>query len=72
MTAPCFRAACSLRWSPWDWSKGDADAVKIELSTQSGSFHWSGSFGRPAILADTGGPFVQHPIPQDVWGEGFE
>ncbi len=51
----------------WDYSKGDADAVKIELSTQSGSFHWSGSFGRPAILADTGGPFVQHPIPQDVW-----
>jgi len=51
----------------WDWSKGDADAVKIELSTKSGSFHWSGSFGRPAILAKTGGPFVQHPIPQDVW-----
>jgi len=51
----------------WDWSKGDADAVKIELSTKSGSFHWSGSFGRPAILATTGGPFVQHPIPQDVW-----
>jgi len=51
----------------WDWSKGDADAVKIELSTENGSFHWSGSFGRPAILADTNGPFVQHPIPQDVW-----
>jgi len=51
----------------WDWSKGDADAVKIELSTKSGSFQWSGSFGRPAILADSKGPFVQHPIPQDVW-----
>ncbi|HKO49475.1 MAG TPA: Ig-like domain-containing protein [Polyangiaceae bacterium] len=51
----------------WDFSKGDADAIKIELSTKSGSFHWSGSFGRPAILTDTGGPFVQHPIPQDVW-----
>ncbi|HEX2670397.1 MAG TPA: hypothetical protein VHM25_05980 [Polyangiaceae bacterium] len=51
----------------WDWSKGDADAVKIELSTKSGSFHWAGSFGRPAILAKTNGPFVQHPIPQDVW-----
>src|SRR6478736_275985 len=51
----------------WDWSKADADAVKFELSTKSGSFHWSGSFGRPAILADTKGPFVQHPIPQDVW-----
>ena len=51
----------------WDWSKGDADAIKIDLSTKSGSFQWSGSFGRPAILADTGGKFVQHPIPQDVW-----
>ena len=51
----------------WDWSKGDADAIKIDLSTKSGSFHWSGKFGRPAILADTKGPFVQHPIPQDVW-----
>jgi len=51
----------------WDFSRGDADAIKIQLSTQSGSFSWSGSFGRPAILADTTGPFVQHPIPQDVW-----
>jgi len=51
----------------WDWSKGDADAIKLDLANQSGSFHWSGSFGRPAILADTGGPFVQHPIPEDVW-----
>jgi len=51
----------------WDYSKGDADAIKLELSTKSGSFRWSGSFGRPAILADTGGAFVQHPIPQDVW-----
>jgi hypothetical protein len=51
----------------WDWSLGDADAVRLDLSTESGSFKWSGSFGRPAILADSGGPFVQHPIPQDVW-----
>jgi len=51
----------------WDWSKGDADAVKLELSNESGSFRWSGSFGRPAILTASGGPFVQHPIPQDVW-----
>jgi len=51
----------------WDSSKGDADAIKIELSTKSGSFHWTGSFGRPAILKDTAGAFVQHPIPQDVW-----
>jgi len=33
----------------WDYERGDADAVKIELSTRSGSFSWSGSFGRPAI-----------------------
>jgi hypothetical protein len=51
----------------WDWSRGDAEAIKLELSNKSGSFHWSGSFGRPAILADTAGSFVQHPIPQDVW-----
>ena len=51
----------------WDWTKADADAIKIELSTKNGSFSWSGTFGRPAILAETSGPFVQHPIPQDVW-----
>ncbi len=51
----------------WDWSIGDADAVKIELATSSGSFSWSGSFGRPAILASTGGKFVRMPIPEDVW-----
>lgn len=51
----------------WEYSKGDADAIKLELSNASGSFHWSGRFGRPAILASTKGPFVQHPIPQNVW-----
>jgi hypothetical protein len=51
----------------WDWSLGDADAIKIELSTTSGSFSWKGTFGRPAILAQTGGKFIRHPIPQDVW-----
>ncbi len=51
----------------WDWSPGDAEAVKIELTTESGSFSWSGTFGRPAILADAGRAFVQHPIPQNVW-----
>ncbi|HMU41048.1 MAG TPA: hypothetical protein PKE31_18730 [Pseudomonadota bacterium] len=51
----------------WRWSFGDADAIKIELSNTSGSFKWSGSFGRPAILATTKGPFIRHPIPQDVW-----
>ncbi len=51
----------------WDWTLGDAEAVKIELATESGSFSWSGTFGRPAILADAGRAFVQHPIPQNVW-----
>ncbi len=51
----------------WDWSLGDADAIKIELATTSGSFTWKGTFGRPAILAQTGGKFIRHPIPQDVW-----
>ena len=51
----------------WRWPTNDADGVKIDLTTGSGSFSWSGTFGRPAILATTGGPFIRHPIPQDVW-----
>jgi len=51
----------------WRWSIGDADAVKIELSTSSGSFVYAGTFGRPAILTQTGKPMVRHPIPQDAW-----
>lgn len=51
----------------WSWSIGDADAIEIELKTTSGSFSWKGTFGRPAILTQTGGPFIRHPIPQDVW-----
>jgi hypothetical protein len=51
----------------WDWTVGDADAIQITLRTTSGSFSWTGTFGRPAILAQTGGKFVRHPIPQDVW-----
>ena len=51
----------------WDWSTGDADAVRIDLTTTSGSFTWSGTFARPAILQQTGGKFIRHPIPQDVW-----
>jgi len=51
----------------WDWTIGDADAVRITLKTTSGSFSWTGTFGRPAILTTTGGKFVRHPIPQDVW-----
>ncbi|MFT3769411.1 MAG: dickkopf-related protein [Minicystis sp.] len=51
----------------WDWKIGDADAIQIELSTTTGSFSWKGTFGRPAILAQTGGKFIRHPIPQDIW-----
>ncbi|MEO6954733.1 MAG: hypothetical protein ABI321_23235 [Polyangia bacterium] len=51
----------------WDWSFGDADAIRIDLSTTTGSFSYSGTFSRPAILTQTGGKFVRHPIPQDVW-----
>jgi hypothetical protein len=51
----------------WRWSTDDADAIRITLENQSGSFSWTGQFGRPAVLAATHGPFVRHPIPQDVW-----
>ncbi len=51
----------------WDWSTGDADAVEIKLTTTTGSFSWTGTFGRPPILAQTGGKFIRMPIPQDVW-----
>lgn len=51
----------------WDWSTGDADAIQIHLETTSGSFSWTGTFARPAILQQTMGKFVRHPIPQDVW-----
>jgi hypothetical protein len=51
----------------WDWATGDADAVLLQLTTTSGSFTWSGTFARPAILTQTGGKFIRHPIPQDVW-----
>jgi hypothetical protein len=50
----------------WDWSVGDADAIQISLATTSGSFSWTGTFSRPAILA-AGQPFIRQPIPQDVW-----
>jgi hypothetical protein len=51
----------------WSWSIGDADAVEIQLSTTSGSFSWTGTFAKPAILAMTSGKFIRMPIPQDVW-----
>lgn len=51
----------------WDWTTQDADAIELTLATTSGAFSWSGTFARPAILAQTHGPFIRHPIPQDVW-----
>jgi hypothetical protein len=51
----------------WTWSTGDADAILVQLRTTSGSLSWTGMFGRPAILAQTGGAYIRAPIPQDVW-----
>jgi hypothetical protein len=54
----------------WAWTPADADAIQIALTTTSGSFSWSGTFGRPAVLGMGGGApstFTRHPIPQDVW-----
>ncbi len=51
----------------WDWSIGDADAIRIDLHTTSGSFSYSGTFGRPPILMTTGGKFIRMPVPQDIW-----
>jgi hypothetical protein len=51
----------------WSWTPGNADAIGLTVSTTSGSFTWSGTFGPPTILATTMGPFIRHPIPQDVW-----
>jgi hypothetical protein len=51
----------------WSWTTNNADAVEIQLSTTSGSFSYTGTFGPPPILAMTGGPFIRSPIPQDVW-----
>ncbi|WP_211365405.1 TolB family protein [Polyangium fumosum] len=58
MTAPLLQ---------WESTLGDVDAIKIDLATTSGSFSWKGTFGKPQILAQTGRPFLRHPIPQDVW-----
>jgi hypothetical protein len=51
----------------WTWATNDADAIQIELATTSGSFTYKGTFSRPAILAQTKGAFIRHPIPQDIW-----
>ncbi len=51
----------------WRSTLGDVDAIQIELSTTTDSFSWKGTFARPAILQQTGGPFIRHPIPQSIW-----
>jgi WD40-like Beta Propeller Repeat len=51
----------------WDWAAHDADAIEIRVETTSGAFSWTGVFGRPPILTETGGAFIRHPIPEDVW-----
>ena len=51
----------------WSWSIADADAIRIDLATVSGSFSWTGTFGRPSVLSQTGTAFIRHPIPQDIW-----
>lgn len=56
----------------WSWDENDADAVRIELSTASGNYSWSGTFGRPAIIDELSRPFIRHPIPQDAWAAATE
>jgi len=51
----------------WDWSIGDADAILMSLTTTSGSFSWTGTFGPPQILTQTNGKFIRMPVPQDIW-----
>jgi hypothetical protein len=53
----------------WDWSTGDADAIQLGIAAADGSFTYTGTFGRPAILATQTPPgkFIRMPIPQDVW-----
>ena len=51
----------------WSWTTNDADAILVSLSTTTGSFSYTGTFGPPPILMMTGGPFIRMPIPQDVW-----
>ena len=57
----------------WAWTPpgvaypGNADAIEIQLSTTTGSFSYTGTFGPPPILLPLGGNFINMPIPQDVW-----
>jgi hypothetical protein len=52
------------------WTAGANDATAIALHLQSQNFVYTGYFGRPAALGT--GPFVNHPIPQDVWQQATE
>ncbi len=52
------------------WSQGANDATAIGLHLQSKTFVYDGYFGRPAALGT--GPFVNHPVPQDVWQQANE
>jgi hypothetical protein len=51
----------------WTSSLGGVDGIRIQLKTTSGSFSWTGTFGPPSILSQSGGAFIRHPIPQSVW-----
>lgn len=51
----------------WESTLGDVDAIRIDLETTSGSFKWNGTFSKPPILQQTGGSFIRHPIPQNIW-----
>jgi hypothetical protein len=49
----------------WDASLGSASGIALHLETTTGSFVYDGMFGPPALLGSA--PFVNHPIPQDIW-----
>jgi hypothetical protein len=51
----------------WTSNLGGVDAVQIQLQTTSGAFSWTGTFGPPSILSQSGGTFIRHPIPQSAW-----
>lgn len=59
----------------WRWTPGDAEAIRMRVFTRSGSYQWTGTFGRPAILSASGAPtsrWIRHPIPQDVWEQATQ
>ena len=52
----------------WTGCRATRTPIQIDLKSTSGSFSWSGTFARPAILMHRPpGSFIRHPIPQDVW-----